>query len=118
VKSSMPQGYYTIEQWTGNDGEGRPAWTAVAHLPFGLTQTQAEEALEKLGKPGFYRLVQTQRVVWAEKMGAKLHLRKSHAGSPASLEEQRKIFERRDGKFPVEEMRAARRRQKAGRKQR
>jgi len=114
----MPQGYYTIEQWTGNDGEGRPAWTAVAHLPFGLTQTQAEEALEKLGKPGFYRLVQTQRVVWAEKMGAKLHLRKSHAGSPASLEEQRKIFERRDGKFPVEEMRAARRRQKAGRKQR
>jgi hypothetical protein len=116
VKNGMPQGYYTIEQWTGKDGERQPIWTAVAYLPFGRTQTQAEAALEKLGKHGFYRLVQTQRVIWAEKIGAKLHLRKSHAGSPASLEEQRKIFERFDGKFPVEEMRAARRRQKAGRK--
>jgi hypothetical protein len=106
----VPQGYYTIEQWTGNDSTNHPIWSAVAHLPFGLTQTQAEAALEKLGQPGFYRLVQTQRVIWAEKTGAKLHLRKSHAGSPSSLEEQRKIFERSQSKFPVEEIRAARRR--------
>jgi len=113
----MSQGYYTIEHWTGKDGDGRAIWTAVAHLPFGRTQTQAEDALQKLGKPGFYRLVQTQRVIWAEKMGAKFHLRRSHAGSPASLEEQRKIFERCDGKYPAEEIRAARLRQKNKRRQ-
>ena len=50
----MPQGYYTIEQWK------RPKWVAVAVLPFGLSLTAAEQALKRMGKPGFYRLVQTQ----------------------------------------------------------
>ena len=37
----MPQGYYTIEQWK------RPKWVAVAVLPFGLTQTGAEDASDR-----------------------------------------------------------------------
>src|SRR4051812_48068152 len=105
----MPQGYYTIEQWTPARNGSPAAWVAVLQLPFGKSQTAAEAALEKLGRAGFYRLVQTQRVIWAEQEGGKLRLRKSHAASPAGLEQMRAMFERAGGKFPVEEVRQARR---------
>ena len=102
----MPQGYYTIEQWK------RPRWVAVAVLPFGLSLTAAERELERLGRPGFYRLVQTQRIVWCEREGTGLRLRKSHAGSPESLDEIRQMFERSKGRYPVAEVKEGRRRQK------
>jgi hypothetical protein len=108
----MPQGYYTIEKWTGNGRDGKPKWGVVMDLPFGITQTAAEKVLEQSGKPGFFRLVQTQRVIWAEKQPAGLKLRKSHASSPQSLEGMRKMFERCKGKFPEEEVRQARRKMK------
>jgi hypothetical protein len=38
----MPQGYYTIEQWT------RPGWVAALVLPFGISLPAAEQALERL----------------------------------------------------------------------
>ena len=109
----MPQGYYTIERWTKGKGGGE--WVVVRHLPFGFSLTQAEGEIERMGRAGFYRLVQMQRVVWAEKEGGKLRLRKSHAGSPGSLEGMREMFERNGGKYPVEEVRAARRRMKKNR---
>jgi len=99
----MPQGYYTIEQWK------RPNWVAVTALPFGLSLTAAEQALARLGKPGFYRLVHTQRVIWCEQEGARLRLRKSHASSPVSLEQMQKMFDRTKGRYPVEEVKASRR---------
>jgi hypothetical protein len=99
----MPQGYYTIEQWK------RPEWVAVAVLPFGLSLTAAEQALECLGKPGFYRLVHTQRIVWCEKRASRVRLRKSHASSPQSLERMQEMFDRTDGHYPLEEAQAARR---------
>jgi hypothetical protein len=111
----MPQGYYTIEQWTRTKRGGPPEWVAILHLPFGESLTAAEKAIERLGKPGFYRLVQTQRVVWAEIEGSKLRLRKSHAGSPESLDGMRQIFERTGGVYPAEEAREARRRAKQNR---
>jgi len=98
----MPQGYYTIEQWTKEE------WVAIAHLPFGLSLTAAENALAKLDKPGFYRLVQMQRVIWAEKENGKIRLRKSHATTPEGLDRQRQMFDRAGGRFPVEEVRAHR----------
>src|ERR1700722_9031154 len=104
----MPQGYYTIEQWTPPKSGKQPAWVAITHLPFGLSQTAAEEALQKLGRPGLYRLGQMQRVIWAEKEAGKLRLRKSHASSPDSLDGIRQMFERNGGKYPLEEVRAAR----------
>ena len=105
----MPQGYYTIERWT-QPKKGAPAqWVAVLHLPFGESLTAAEARIEKLGKPGFYRVVLMQRVIWAEKQGKKLRLRKSHAGSPKSLDDIRKMFERCGGRYPVKEVRKARR---------
>jgi hypothetical protein len=111
----VPQGYYTIEQWTRPKSGGRPRWTAVLHLPFGAPQTAAEAALANLGKPGFYRLVQTQRVIWAERDGAELRLRKSHAGSPESLDRMRQMYDRCGGRYPAEEVREARRQAKRAR---
>src|SRR5678816_3360033 len=99
----MPQGYYTIEQWK------RPAWVAVAVLPFGLSLTEAERALERLGKPGFYRLVHTQRIVWCEQDGGRVRLRKSHAGSPQGLAGMQEMFDQSAGRYPTERVQAARR---------
>ena len=105
----MPQGYYTIEQWVPSTVGAQPGWIAILHLSFGESLTAAENALEKLGRPGLYRLVQTQRVIWAENEGDRLHLRKSHAASPDNLDKTRQTFERCGGKYPVEEVQAARR---------
>ena len=99
----MPQGYYTIEQWR------RPRWVEAAVLPFGLSLTAAERELARLGKPGLYRLVQTQRIVWCERDGKKLRLRKSHAGSPAGLARIEEMFDRTGGVYPAAEAQAARR---------
>src|SRR5262245_62090004 len=108
----MPQGYYTIEEWRAGKKGARAEWVTVLTLPFGATLTHAEEALAKLGRPGFYRVVQMQRVIWAEREDGKLRLRKSHAGSPQSLEQMRAMFEQNGGRYPVEEVREARRRSK------
>jgi hypothetical protein len=102
----VPQGYYTIEQWK------RPDWVAVAVLPFGLTQTAAEQALERMGAPGLYRLVHTQRIIWAERDGAGMRLRKSHASSPQNLANLQDMFDRAGGRYPVDEVRADRRERK------
>src|SRR5215471_12230895 len=105
----MPQGYYTIEQWKRSNKSAPLGWVAVLHLPFGTSLTAAEKAVEKLG-PGFYRLVQMQRVIWAENEDGRLRLRKSHASSPESLDKMRQMFQRCDGVYPVEEVHEARRR--------
>jgi hypothetical protein len=104
----MPHGYYTIEQWKKPKKNAPPAWTPIMDLPFGVTLTDAEAAISKLNEPGLYRVVQMQRVVWAEALGGGVKLRKSHAGSLASLDEIRQMFERTRGVYPVEEVRAAR----------
>ncbi len=108
----MPQGYYTIEQWTQGKKGSAGAWVEVIHLPFGRSLTDAEAAVKKLGTPGLYRVVQMQRVVWVEQEGDELRMRKSHAGSPENLDEVRQMFERSKGRYPVEEVKEARRRQK------
>ena len=103
----MAQGYYTIEQWSKGAG-----WVAVCALPFGASQSDAETAIEKRGKGGFYRLVQMQRVIWAQREGGKMRLRKSHASSPEKLAETCAMFDRCKGRYPVEEIRVARREMK------
>jgi hypothetical protein len=111
----MPQGYYTIEEWKPPIADARPEWVAIEYLPLGASLTAAEGAVERLGKPGLYRLVQTQRVIWAESENGKIRLRKSHAGSPENLDAIRQIFERTHGQYPVEEAREARRQAKKNR---
>jgi hypothetical protein len=108
----MPQGYYTVERWVGAKKGSAGAWVEVLHLPFGRSLTDAEAAVKDLGTAGLYRIVQMQRVVWAEQDGDDLRLRKSHAGSPENLDEVRQMFERSKGRYPVEEVKEARRQQK------
>jgi hypothetical protein len=108
----MPQGYYTVERWIGAKKGLAGAWVEVLHLPFGRSLTDAEAAVKDLGTAGLYRIVQMQRVVWAEQEGDDLRLRKSHAGSPENLDEIRQMFERSKGRYPVEEVKEARRQQR------
>jgi hypothetical protein len=70
-------------------------------------------ALEKLGQPGLYRIVQMQRCVWAEREGGTLRLHGSHHSSPKNLAEIVEIFEREGGRRPTEKARAARAKVKA-----
>jgi hypothetical protein len=53
------------------------------------------------GKPGFYRVVQMQRMIWAEESEGKLRLKKWHAGSPESLERTAAAYTGDRGKYPV-----------------
>jgi hypothetical protein len=108
----MPQGYYTIEQWKPPK-KGLPSkWVEITHLPFGKSLTDAENALQNLGKPGLYRLVQMQRVIWAEQDDDDVKMRKSHAASPEGLDDIRHMFERTKGRYPIDEVKEARRKQK------
>jgi hypothetical protein len=112
----MPQGYYVVEQWTCSTKEAAAQWIAVLVLPFGATLTSAEQALERLGERGFYRIVQMQRVIWADQDAGVLKLRKSHANSPDGLKKMQEMFERCGGRYPYEEVRAARRLSKTKKK--
>ena len=104
----MPQGYYTMEQWR------RPKWVTVRVLPCGLSLTAAEQAVSKLPRPALYRLTHTQRILWSDPTG---RIRKSHASSPQSLADIQSTFDRTRGVYPTAEAQAARRAQKAPRRQ-
>jgi hypothetical protein len=112
----MPQGYYVVEQWMCSAKDSAREWMPVLVLPFGATLTAAEQALEKLREPGFYRIVQMQRVIWADQEAGVFKLRKSHANSPEGLKKMQEMFERCGGRYPHEEVRAARRLSKSKKK--
>jgi hypothetical protein len=93
----MPHGFYTIEQWRGK------RWVTVCHLDGGQSLTDAMQEVERRGKAGFFRIVQTQRMIWAEKKDGKLRLRKWHAGTPETLSRTAEAFDRDGGKWPDSE---------------
>ena len=68
--------------------------------------------MKNLGTAGLYRVAQMQRMIWAEREEDDMRMRKSHAGSPENLDEVRQMFERSKGRYPVEEVKEARRQQK------
>jgi hypothetical protein len=109
----MPHGFFTVEQLISDDP--KPHWNPILHLDSYQSLSKAIEALEKRGKPGLYRVVQTQRCVWAEVEGGKLRLHRSHVSSPESLTELVKIFEREGGRRPVEKARQERAKAKRNR---
>ena len=90
----MPNGFFTIEQWRNK------RWVTVCHTDGYKSLTEAMRELERRGKPGFFRVVQTQRMIWVEKNAGKLKLRKWHANSPETLSRTAKAFERDRGKWP------------------
>ena len=102
----MPHGYFTVEQWV--PAGAKPHWEPILHLDSHQSLTKAIKALEKRGKPGLFRVVQTQRCVWAEMEGGRLRVHGSHVSSPESLAEVVEIFEREGGRRPVEKARQER----------
>src|SRR4051812_25205167 len=108
----MPHGFFTIEQWKSPKRGVAPQWITVCHVGADKTLTEAIQELEVLGKPGFFRVVQTQRMVWAEIENGTLRLRPKHAMSPESLARTAEAFDRDGGRYPVEEARQIRAAQK------
>jgi hypothetical protein len=104
----MPHGFFTIEQWQRSGSDARPQWVPVSHVNAGKTLAEVVRTVEAQGTPGFYRVVQTQRMIWAEVVDGKLQLRKWHAGSPETLLRSAEAFDRDGGKWPI----PARRRKK------
>jgi len=92
----MAHGYFTIEEWRGK----KKQWVAVCHLNGDQSVTDALRELERRDKPGLFRVVQMQRMVWAEKIDGKLRLRKWHANSPDTLSRTAETFDRDRGTWP------------------
>ena len=111
----MPHGFFTIEHWKAPRRGAAGKWVAILHLDAYQSPSKVMEALQERGKAGLYRVMQTQRCVWAQMEDCELRLRGSHVGSPKSLAELTKIFERERGRRPVEKAREARRKEKAQR---
>jgi hypothetical protein len=97
----MPHGFFTIEQWKPDKRSGEPAWVAVAHVNADQSLNDALRGIEERGKAGFFRVIQTQRQVWAEKIDGKLRLRKWHASTPESLARTAEAFLRDNGRWPA-----------------
>jgi hypothetical protein len=100
----MPTGFFTVEQWKKTGAR----WVPVLHLDAGQSLSRAIEELEKRGKPGLYRVVQTQRCVWAEMEDGKVRLHGSHVSSAESLAKLAELFEKEQGRRPVEKARQER----------
>jgi hypothetical protein len=92
----MALGFLTLEQWRSK------RWVAIAHFDGNRSLNHAVKELERRGKPGFFRIVQTQRMIWAEKNGGKLRLRKWHANDRETLSRTARAFDRDRGRWPNE----------------
>src|SRR2546421_8248248 len=95
-----PHGFFTIEQWKPPKRGAAPAWIAVAHLESHHSLSDALRLIEQRNRPGFFRVIQTQRQVWAQRVDGKLRLRKWHAGSPQELARGANAFIRDKGRWP------------------
>ncbi len=97
----MAHGFFTIEQWKPPEPGLKSTWVPILHLNADRSLSDALQAIEGLDQGGFYRVIQTQRQVWAEKVDGKLRLRKWHADSPDALARTAEAFERDDGRWPA-----------------
>jgi hypothetical protein len=97
----MPYGFFTVEQWKPARRSAAPEWAALRHFDARHTLNQVMSWIGARGKPGFYRAVQMQRMIWAEKSEGKLRLKKWHAGSPESLERTAAAYTSDRGKYPT-----------------
>ena len=101
----MPTGFFTVEQWTRARAGSALQWIPILHLDSSESLSKAMDALEKRGQPGLYRVVQTQRCIWAEMEKGKLRLHGSHAGSSENLAKLTDLYEKENGCRPVEKAR-------------
>ncbi len=111
----MPRGFFTVEKWQSSECEGPARWVPVLQLDSNESLTSSLEALQQRGEPGLFRVVQTQRCIWAEMEEGKLRLHGSHVCSPDNLADLVKIYELEGGRRPIEKARQDRARAKAER---
>jgi hypothetical protein len=104
----MPIGFFTVEQWTRAQAGSALQWIPILDLDSSQSLTKAMQALEKRGRPGLYRVVQMQRCIWAEMEKGKVRLHGSHASSPKSLSKLTELYEKENGRRPVEKARQER----------
>jgi hypothetical protein len=99
----MPSGFFTVEQWISKGS--KPYWRPALHLDSHQSLSKAIAALEKQGKPGLFRVTQTQRCVWAQIENGKLRLHGCHAPDPEGLMTLATLFKTYKGRRPVEKAR-------------
>src|SRR5258708_3865722 len=112
----MPHGFFTVEEWQRPQSGARPSWMPILHLDSYQSLTKAIALLEKRGRPGLFRILQTQRCIWGEMEGGKLRLHGSHVSSLDGLARLAELFEREGGRRPVEKARRERAAAKAKRR--
>ena len=81
----MPLGFFTVEQFKATQDGAEPTWVTISHHDGCDTLTQVMEKMESTVEPGFYRVIQTQRMIRAEKVDGKIKLHKRHAMNEATL---------------------------------
>jgi hypothetical protein len=104
----MPTGFFTIEQWTRARAGSALEWIPVLHIDAKHSLTKAIAALEKRDEPGLYRVVQTQRCIWAEMEKGKVRWHRSRVSSLESLAKLTVLYEKEGGRRPLERARQER----------
>lgn len=108
IKQRWQKAFFTIEQWRRAKRGAASKRTPVLHFDASHSVSQALEVLKQRGKTGLYRVVQTQRCIWAELESGTLRLHGPHALSPDSLARLVALYERERGRPPVEQARLER----------
>jgi hypothetical protein len=98
----MSKGFFTIERLSSVTPGATAQWITVCHLSGDKSVSDAMQQIETSGKPGFFRVIQTVRMVWAEVNNGKMKQRRWHASSPETLQRTAEAFERDGGIWPVE----------------
>ena len=107
----MRHGFFTVEQWVSKNRK----WKPVLHLDAFQSLNKAIAELKHFGKPGLFRVIQTQRCIWAQIEDGNVRLHGSHVSSPESLAELTKLFKQEKGHRPIENARQERARAKRSR---
>jgi hypothetical protein len=102
----MPSGFFTVEHWISKGP--KQYWKAILHLDSHQSLRKSLMAIEKHGKPGLFRVTQTQRCVWAQVENGKLRLHGCHVSDPETLTTLATIFKTYKGRRPVEKARQER----------
>jgi hypothetical protein len=106
--TNMAHGFFTVEQWKAPKAGAKSQWVPVLHLDANQSLTKAIAAIERSGKPGLFRVIQTQRQIWAEIEDGTLRLRRHHVSTHDNLTRVAEAFDRDGGRWPVEKERRER----------
>ena len=82
----MPSGFFTIEQYTTPEVGAAAEWVPISHHDGGKTLSDVIASMEDTVGQGFYRVIQTQRMIRVEVVDGQTKLRKRHAMDAETLQ--------------------------------